>query len=165
MKPYHDRPYPILHKHTAVLMKESKRLCVIEVLEWQPSLRWVSSTFIIPKKTSTVDTISKFLKKHIVRTPYPIPQISTTLQELEGFTYVTALCRAHGNNLYGRWRKYIHIRWIHWTDEFLYMNSYMWIHILIEFMWNPHRFLISSIGVESATMAIGLPLRVDKRLF
>ncbi len=37
MKPYHGRPYPILHKHKAVLMKEIKRLCNIGVLEWQPS--------------------------------------------------------------------------------------------------------------------------------
>jgi hypothetical protein len=40
-----------------------------------------------------VQTISGFreLNKHIVRKPYPIPQISTILQELEGFTYATAL--------------------------------------------------------------------------
>jgi hypothetical protein len=31
------------------------------------------------------------LNKQIVRRPYPIPKISTTLQELEGFTYATAL--------------------------------------------------------------------------
>jgi hypothetical protein len=31
------------------------------------------------------------LNKRIVRRPYPIPKISTTLQELEGFTYATAL--------------------------------------------------------------------------
>jgi hypothetical protein len=37
MKPYHGRPYPILHKHKAMLMKEIKWLCKIEVLEWQPS--------------------------------------------------------------------------------------------------------------------------------
>ena len=38
-------------------------------------------------------TISDFrgLNKHIVRKPYPIPQISTILQELEGFAYATAL--------------------------------------------------------------------------
>ncbi len=38
-------------------------------------------------------TISDFreLNKCIVRKPYPIPQISTILQELEGFTYATAL--------------------------------------------------------------------------
>jgi hypothetical protein len=40
-----------------------------------------------------VRTITDFqeLNKRIVRRPYPIPKISTTLQELEGFTYATAL--------------------------------------------------------------------------
>ncbi len=93
MKPYHGRPYPILHKHKAVLMKEIKWLCYIGVLEWQPSLQWALLTFIIPKKDRAVRTISDFreLNKRIVRKPYPIPKISTILQELEGFTYATAL--------------------------------------------------------------------------
>jgi hypothetical protein len=40
-----------------------------------------------------VCTISDFreLNKCIVREPYHIPKISTTLQELEGFTYATTL--------------------------------------------------------------------------
>ena len=40
-----------------------------------------------------VRTITDFreLNKQIVRRPYPIPKISTTLQELEGFTYTMAL--------------------------------------------------------------------------
>jgi hypothetical protein len=40
-----------------------------------------------------VHTISGFreLNKRIVRKPYPTPKISTILQELEGFTYATAL--------------------------------------------------------------------------
>jgi hypothetical protein len=93
MKPYHCRSCPIPHKHKAVLMKEIKRLCNIGVLEWQPSSRWVSPAFIIPKKDSTVRTISDFreLNKRIVRKPYPIPKINTILQELKGFTYATAL--------------------------------------------------------------------------
>jgi hypothetical protein len=52
------------------------------------------SSFIIPKKDNSVCTISDFreLNKRIVRKPYPVPKIShTTLQELEGFTYATAL--------------------------------------------------------------------------
>ncbi len=65
------------------------------MLEWQPSSRWALPTFIIPKKDSTVHTISDFreLNKHIVRKPYPISKISMILQELEleGFTYATAL--------------------------------------------------------------------------
>jgi hypothetical protein len=93
MKPYDGRPYPIPHKHKAVLMKEIKQLCYIGVLEWQLSLQWASTTFIIAKKDSTVHTISDFreLNKCIVRKPYPIPKISMILQELEGFTYATAL--------------------------------------------------------------------------
>jgi hypothetical protein len=63
------------------------------VLEWQPSSRWALPTLIIPKKDSTVHTISDFreLNKCIVRKLYPIPKISTILQEPEGFTYATAL--------------------------------------------------------------------------
>jgi hypothetical protein len=40
-----------------------------------------------------VHTISDFreLNKCIVRKPYPIPKINTTLQELEGFTHATTL--------------------------------------------------------------------------
>jgi hypothetical protein len=76
MKPYHGRPYPIPHKHKAVLMKEIKWLCNIGVLEWQPSLPWALPTFITPKKDSTVRTISDFreLNKRIVRKPYPTPK-------------------------------------------------------------------------------------------
>ncbi len=45
------------------------------------------------QKGSTMHTISDFreLNKHIVRKPYPVPKISVILQELEGFTYATAL--------------------------------------------------------------------------
>ncbi len=50
IKPYHGRPYPILHKHKTVLMKEIKLLCNIGVLEWQPSSRWALPKFIIPKR-------------------------------------------------------------------------------------------------------------------
>jgi hypothetical protein len=93
MKSYHGWPYPILNKHKAVLMKEIKWLCNVGVLEWQPSAQWVLPTFIIPKKDSTVRTISDFreLNKRIVRKPHPILKMSTILQKPEGFTYVIAL--------------------------------------------------------------------------
>ena len=92
-KPYHGRPYPIPQIHKATLMKEIDRLVDIGVLKMLTSSEWASPTFIIPKKDMTVRTISDFweLNKGIVRRPYPIPKISTTLQELEGFTYATAL--------------------------------------------------------------------------
>ncbi len=40
-----------------------------------------------------MSTISDFreLNKRTVRKPYPIPKVSMILQELEGFTYATAL--------------------------------------------------------------------------
>jgi hypothetical protein len=94
MKPFYGRPYPIPHKHKAVLKKEIKRLSKnIGVLVWQLSSRWALPTFIIPKKDSTVRTISDFreLNKCIVRKPYPIPKNCTILQELEGYTHATAL--------------------------------------------------------------------------
>ncbi len=92
-KLYHGRPYPIPKIHKATLMKEIDRLIWIGVLKWQPSSKWASPSFIILKKDYTVRTISDFseLNKQIVRKPYPIPKISTTLQELEGFTYATTL--------------------------------------------------------------------------
>ncbi len=51
----------------------------------------IGLTFI--HEDHTVHTISDFreLNKQIVRKPYLIPKISTTLQELEGFTYAVAL--------------------------------------------------------------------------
>jgi hypothetical protein len=93
--PYHGRLYPIAQIHNTTLTKEINRLCSIGVMNRQASSQWASLTFIIliPKKDMTVCTISDFreLNKRIVRQPYPIPKISTTLQEMEGFTYATAL--------------------------------------------------------------------------
>ncbi len=91
--PYYGRQYPIAQIHKATLIKEINRICSIGVMKRQASSKRASPTFIIPKKDMTVCTISEFreLNKRIVRRPYPIPKISTTLQELEGFTYVMAL--------------------------------------------------------------------------
>ncbi len=82
-----------MHKHKAILMKEIKQLWDIGVLKWQPSSQWALPAFIIPKKDGIVCTISDFreLNKRTVRKPYPIIKISMILQELEGFTYATAL--------------------------------------------------------------------------
>jgi tRNA uridine 5-carbamoylmethylation protein Kti12 len=68
-------------------MKEINKLMGKGVLKRQSSSQWASPTFIIPKKDMTVCNITDFweLNKRIIRRPYPIPKISTTLQELEGF--------------------------------------------------------------------------------
>ncbi len=92
-KLYHGRPYHIPKIHKTTLMKKINCLMSIRALKWQPSLQRVSPSFTIPKKDHMVRTISDFreLIKWIVRKPYPVPRISTTFQELEGFTYATAL--------------------------------------------------------------------------
>jgi hypothetical protein len=93
-KPYHGRPCPIPKICKATFMKEIDHLILIGVLKWQPLSKWALPSFIILKKDHTVHTISDFkeLNKQIVRKPYPISKISTTLQELlEGFTYATTL--------------------------------------------------------------------------
>ena len=63
------------------------------VLVQQPELEWASNTFIIPKSNQTVRFVSGFrqVNKLLIQKPYPLPKISTVLQELEGFTYASQL--------------------------------------------------------------------------
>ena len=93
IKPYHGRAFPIPHVHKETIMKEIKRLCELGVLEWQSSSEWAAPSFIQPKKNKTVRFLTDFreLNKRLVRKPFPLPKISTVLQELEGFTFATAL--------------------------------------------------------------------------
>ncbi len=62
-------------------------------MEFQPASEWVSPSFIIPKSDQTVRMVSDFreVNKRLVKKPFPIPKISTVLQEIEGFTFETAL--------------------------------------------------------------------------
>jgi hypothetical protein len=84
---------PKIHKDT--IIKEVERLCKPGVLERQPASEWALPlpSFIISKKDRSVCFLSNFreVNKRLVRTPCPIPKISTVLQELEGFTFATAL--------------------------------------------------------------------------
>ena len=63
------------------------------MLKQQPESKWALPTFIIPKRDQSVRFISDFreVNKQIIRYPYPIPKISSVLQEMEGFTYATQL--------------------------------------------------------------------------
>jgi hypothetical protein len=63
------------------------------VLKAEGASEWASPSFIIPKKDMTVRFISDFreVNKRIKRKPFPIPKISTVLQEMEGYTFATAL--------------------------------------------------------------------------
>jgi hypothetical protein len=82
---------PKVHKET--IKKEVERLCQLGVLERQPASEWALPSFIVPKKDQTVCFLSDFweVNKRLVRKPFPIPKISTVLQEIEGFSYVTTL--------------------------------------------------------------------------
>jgi len=76
-----------------ITKKEIQIIFDLGVLQWQADSEWALPTFIIPKKDNTVRVVSDFreLNKRLVRKPFPIPKISIVLQELEGFTYATAL--------------------------------------------------------------------------
>ena len=93
MKPYQGRPYPVPKVHKETLTKELNRLCELGVLRFQPAFEWNSLSFIIPTKNKTAQMISDFREenKRLVRKLFPIPKISTVLQELEGFTFATSL--------------------------------------------------------------------------
>ncbi len=82
---------PKVHKET--IIKEVERLCQLGVLERQSASEWASPSFIIPKKDKTLCFLSYFweVNKRLVRKPFPIPKISTVLQEIEGFSYATTL--------------------------------------------------------------------------
>jgi hypothetical protein len=63
------------------------------VLERQPISEWVLPSFIKPKENRTVCFLGDFWEviEGLVRKPFPIPKISKVLQELEGFSFATAL--------------------------------------------------------------------------
>ncbi len=93
VSPYHGQSFPVPKVHKETIIKEVERLCELGVLERQPASEWALPSFIIPKKDKTLCFLSDFweVNRRLIRTPFPIPQISTVLQEIEGFSYATAL--------------------------------------------------------------------------
>jgi hypothetical protein len=79
--------------HKEIIIKEVERLCQLGALERQPASESALPSFIIPKKDKTICFLSDFWEgnKRLVRKPCPIPKISMVLQEIEGFSYATAL--------------------------------------------------------------------------
>jgi hypothetical protein len=90
---YHGQAFTVPKIHKNTLIKEVDRLVKLGVLERQPAPEWASPLFIMPKKNRTVCFHSNFweVNKRLIRKPFPIPKISMVLQELEGFTFATAL--------------------------------------------------------------------------
>jgi hypothetical protein len=93
VSPYHGRAFPVPKIYKDATMKEVERLCKLGVLERQHASEWALPSFIIPKKDKTVRFLSDFweVNKRLVRKPFPIPKISTALQEIEEFSFATAL--------------------------------------------------------------------------
>lgn len=75
------------------MVREVTRLVNIGVLKRQSDSEWASPSFIIPKANKTVRTVSDFreVNKRLVRKPFPLPKITVLLQEIEGFSFATAL--------------------------------------------------------------------------
>ena len=92
-KPHNQRYYPVPHLYKKTFKKELDRLVKLGVLEKVQESEWGSPTFIIPKKDGRIRFVSDFrmLNKKLKRKPYPLPRISDTLQQLEGFNYATSL--------------------------------------------------------------------------
>jgi hypothetical protein len=90
---YHGQAFSVPKIHKDAIIKEVERLCKLGLLERQPASEWALPSFIIPKKDRTVCFLSNFweVNERLVRIPFPIPKISMVLQELEGFTFATAL--------------------------------------------------------------------------
>jgi hypothetical protein len=93
VSPYHGQAFPVPEIHKDTIMKEVERLCKLGVLGRQPASGWALPSFVIPKKDRTVRFLSDFweVNKRLIRTPFPIPKISMVLQEIEGFSFATAL--------------------------------------------------------------------------
>ena len=92
-KPFSQRYYPVPHLYKETFKKELDRLEKLGVVEKVQQSEWGSPTFIIPKKDGRVRFLADFHRLNLMlkRKPYPLPRISDTLQQLEGFTYATSL--------------------------------------------------------------------------
>ena len=69
------------------------RLEKIGVLKWEEDSEYGSPSFGIPKSDGRIRFITNFIgvNKLLKQKPWPLPKISTILQELEGFKWATSL--------------------------------------------------------------------------
>jgi len=92
-KPFRANPYPVPRIHRDTIKRELKRLCELGVIEEIEGSQWAAPSFFIPKPDGTGRFLTDFrgLNSQIERKPYPLPKISDILQQMEGFSYATAL--------------------------------------------------------------------------
>ena len=94
--PWQGRPYPVPRIHKETLRREVERLVEIGVLEeisGEECRGWGSPSFIIAKPNGQVRFLTDFreVNKRIIRKPFPLPKIAETLQQMEKFTYASAV--------------------------------------------------------------------------
>ena len=80
-EPYHGKPIPVPLIHELMFKQELDQLEALKFIKTVNPSQWGAPTFLIPKKDSTVRSISEFieLNKHILRQPYLIPKIQDLL--------------------------------------------------------------------------------------
>jgi transposase InsO family protein len=92
-RPFHHRPYPIPHAHMQVFKEELDRLEELGVLSKTGPAKYLSPTFIIPKKDGRVRWVSDFrtLNTMITRKVYHLPRIHDILRKRSRYLYFTKL--------------------------------------------------------------------------
>ena len=92
-KVYYGKSYPVPQRQKVVFKKEVEQLCERGVLKRQPDSELGSSALILPKWDQIVRFLTNFREVNIriVCTPFLIPKMSSRLQEMEGFTFTTAV--------------------------------------------------------------------------
>ena len=92
-RPFAQRPYPIAHAHRSVFKNELDRLVEITVLSPTGPAKYLSPSFIIPKKDGRVRWITDFRKLNsmIERQVYHLPKIQDILKKRSGYKFFTKL--------------------------------------------------------------------------
>jgi hypothetical protein len=92
-KPVHSKPYLLPQIHLKTFKKKLNHLVEIGVLAAQQESKWVSPSFITPKKDGRVRWISNLhqLNKVIRCKQYPLPIITDILRKCSGYKFFPKL--------------------------------------------------------------------------
>ncbi|KAG7355485.1 reverse transcriptase RNA-dependent DNA polymerase [Nitzschia inconspicua] len=92
-KPFRCREYPVPYAHRKVFKEELERLVDIGVLSRAAASKYLSPTFIVPKKDGRVRWVSDFRKLNsmITRKVYNLPRIQNILKRRSHYKYFTKL--------------------------------------------------------------------------
>jgi hypothetical protein len=90
---FHHRPYPVPHAHMQVFKEELDWLEELGVLTRTGPAKYLSLTFIIPKKDGRVRWVSDFRKLNtmITRRVYNLPRIHDILRKRSHYLFFTKL--------------------------------------------------------------------------